>query len=63
MVQIISMLDMIVGNKLKIVNFILDSIHFRTNTMIATTRDIAKPTTTNLQSKLSPLKILTEGKF
>ena len=47
-VQLISMLDMIGGKKLKIVNYILDNVHLSNNTMIATTREIAKATGTSL---------------
>ncbi|NKP32462.1 hypothetical protein GKR29_13935, partial [Staphylococcus aureus] len=34
--------------KLKIVNYILDNVHLSNNTMIATTREIAKATGTSL---------------
>ncbi|WP_312574043.1 replication/maintenance protein RepL, partial [Staphylococcus saprophyticus] len=47
-VQLLSMLDMIGGKKLKIVNYILDHVHLSDNTMIATTREIAKATGTSL---------------
>ncbi len=47
-VQIISMLDMIGGIKLNIVNYILDNVHLSNNTMIATTREIEKATGTSL---------------
>ncbi|HDD6340572.1 TPA: replication/maintenance protein RepL [Staphylococcus aureus] len=60
-VQLISMLDMIGGKKLKIVNYILDNVHLSNNTMIATTREIAKATGTSLQTVITTLKILEEG--
>ena len=56
--QLISMLDTIGG---KIVNYILDNVHLSNNTMIATTREIAKATGTSLQTVITTLKILEEG--
>ncbi|WP_425348387.1 replication/maintenance protein RepL, partial [Staphylococcus aureus] len=42
-------------------NYILDNIHLSNNTMIATTREIAKATGPSLQSVTTTLKILEEG--
>ncbi|WP_340601892.1 replication/maintenance protein RepL, partial [Staphylococcus aureus] len=42
-------------------NYILDNIHLSNNTMIATTREIAKATGTSLQTVTTTLKILEEG--
>ncbi|MCS4849464.1 replication/maintenance protein RepL, partial [Staphylococcus aureus] len=47
--------------KLKIVNYILDNVHLSNNTMIATTREIAKATETSLQTVTTTLKILEDG--
>ncbi|RZH90189.1 replication/maintenance protein RepL, partial [Staphylococcus aureus] len=44
-----------------IVNYILDNVHLSNNTMIATTREIAKATGTSLQTVITTLKILEEG--
>ncbi len=60
-VQLISMLDMIGGKKLKIVNYIRDNVHLSNNTMVATKREIAKATGTRLQTVITRLKILEEG--
>ncbi|WP_187354018.1 replication/maintenance protein RepL, partial [Staphylococcus aureus] len=49
MVQLISMLDMNGEKTLKIVKYIIDNVHLSNNTMIATTREIAKATGTSLQ--------------
>ncbi len=49
-VQLISMLDMIGGKKLKIVNYILDNVHLSNNTMIATVREIAEGTNTSTKT-------------
>ncbi|TKG83353.1 Replication and maintenance protein, partial [Staphylococcus aureus] len=46
---------------LKIVNYILDNVHLSNNTLIATTREIAKATGTSLQTVITTLKILAEG--
>src|SRR5699024_12845206 len=59
-VQLISMLDMIGGKKLKIVNYILDNVHLSNKTMIATTREIAKATGTSLQTVITTRKIEEE---
>ncbi len=45
----------------KFVNYILDNVHLSNNTMIATTREIAKATGTSLQTVITTLKILEEG--
>jgi len=60
-VQLISMLDMIGGKKLKIVNYILDNVHLSNNTMIATVREIAGGTNTSTKTVNTTLKILEEG--
>lgn len=60
-VQLISMLDMIGGKKLKIVNYILDNVHLSNNTMIATVREIAEGTNTSTKTVNTTLKILEEG--
>src|SRR5699024_7022136 len=60
-VQLISMLDMIGGKKLKIVNYILDNVHLSNNTLIATTREIAKATGTSLQTVMPTLKSIEVG--
>ncbi|EOB7059709.1 TPA: replication/maintenance protein RepL, partial [Staphylococcus aureus] len=39
----------------------LDNVHLSNNTMIATTREIAKATGTSLQTVITTLKILEEG--
>ena len=49
------------AEKLKIVNYIPDNVHLSNNTMIATTREIAKATGTSLQTVITTLKILEEG--
>ncbi|WP_033919204.1 replication/maintenance protein RepL [Staphylococcus aureus] len=60
-VQLVSMLDMIGGKKLKIVNYILDNVHLSNNLIVATTREIAKATNTSTQTVTRTLKILEEG--
>ena len=60
-VQLISMLDMIGGKKLKIVNYILDNVHLSNNIIVTTTREIAKATNTSTQTVTRTLKILEEG--
>ena len=60
-VQLVSMLDMIGGKKLKIVNYILDNVHLSNNLIVATTREIAKSTNTSTQTVTRTLKILEEG--
>lgn len=60
-VQLVSMLDMIGGKKLKIVNYILDNVHLSNNMLIATTREIAKVTGTSTQTVSRTLQILEEG--
>ncbi|WP_312574021.1 replication/maintenance protein RepL, partial [Staphylococcus saprophyticus] len=60
-VQLISMLDMIGGKKLKIVKYILDNVHLSNNTMISTKREISKATGTSLQNVITTLKIIDEG--
>src|SRR5699024_12482420 len=60
MVQLISMLDMISGKKLKIVNYLLDNVHLSNNTIIATTREIAKDNGTSTQTVSKTLKIYEE---
>ncbi|WP_237770898.1 replication/maintenance protein RepL, partial [Staphylococcus aureus] len=40
---------------------ILDNVHLSNNTMISTTREIAKATGTSLQTVTTTLKILEEG--
>jgi replication and maintenance protein len=60
-VQLVSMLDMIGGKKLKIVNYILDNVHLSNNMLVATTREIAKVTGTSTQTVSRTLKILEEG--
>ena len=49
-IQLISMMDMIGGQKFKVVNYILDNIHWSNNTLMGTTREIAKATNTSLQT-------------
>ncbi|WP_154895782.1 replication/maintenance protein RepL [Staphylococcus pasteuri] len=61
MVELISMLDMIGGKKLKIVNYILDNVHLTNNTIIPTVREIAKRTNTSTKTVNTTLKILEEG--
>ena len=60
-VQLISMLDMIGGKKLKVVNYILDNIHLSNNTMIATVREIAEGSNTSTKTVNTTLKVLEEG--
>lgn len=60
-IQLISMMDMIGGQKFKVVNYILDNIHWSNNTLMGTTREIAKATNTSLQTVTITLKTLEEG--
>ncbi|WP_180523269.1 replication/maintenance protein RepL, partial [Staphylococcus haemolyticus] len=60
-VQLISMLDMIGGKKLKVVNYIFDNIHLSNNTMIATVREIAEGSNTSTKTVNTTLKVLEEG--
>jgi len=60
-IQLISMMDMIGGQKFKVVNYILDNIHWSNNTLMGTTREIAKATNTSLQTVTITLKNLEEG--
>ena len=61
LIQLISMMDMIGGQKFKVVNYILDNIHWSNNTLMGTTREIAKATNTSLQTVTITLKTLEEG--
>ncbi|EJW73645.1 hypothetical protein WUBG_15450, partial [Wuchereria bancrofti] len=54
-------MDMIGGQKFKVVNYILDNIHWSNNTLMGTTREIAKATNTSLQTVTITLKTLEEG--
>lgn len=60
-IQLISMMDMIGGQKFKVVNYILDNIHWSNNILMGTTREIAKATNTSLQTVTITLKTLEEG--
>ena len=60
-IQLISIMDMIGGQKFKVVNYILDNIHWSNNTLMGTTREIAKATNTSLQTVTITLKTLEEG--
>jgi len=60
-VQLVSMLDMIGGKKLKIINYILDNVHLSNNLILATVREIAEATGTSSRTVVTTLKILEEG--
>ncbi len=49
------------GKKHIIVNYILDNVDLSNNTMIATTSELAKATSTSLQTVIPTLKIIEEG--
>ncbi|WP_309246440.1 replication/maintenance protein RepL, partial [Staphylococcus aureus] len=51
--QLIIILYIIYIKKLKIINYILYNVHLSNNTMIATTREIAKATGTSLQTVIT----------
>ena len=59
--QLISMMDMIGGKKFKVVNYILDNIHWSNNTLIATTRELVQATGVSKQTVITTLKTLEKG--
>ena len=60
-IQLISMMDMIGNQKFKVVNYILDNIHWSNNTLIATVKEMVKATGTSKQTVITTLKALEEG--
>lgn len=61
LIQLISMMDMIGNQKFKVVNYILDNIHWSNNTLIATVKEMVKATGTSKQTVITTLKALEEG--
>lgn len=61
LIQLISMMDMIGNQKFKVVNYILDNIHWSNNTLIATVKEMIKATGTSKQTVITTLKALEEG--
>ncbi|HCY7351484.1 TPA: replication/maintenance protein RepL [Staphylococcus aureus] len=61
LIQLISMMDMIGNQKFKVVNYILDNIHWSNNTLIATVKEMVKGTGTSKQTVITTLKALEEG--
>ena len=61
LIQLISMMDMIGNTKFKVVNYILDNIHWSNNTLIATVKEMIKATGTSKQTVITTLKALEEG--
>jgi predicted transcriptional regulator len=63
MSHIVMMLNLVGGKKIKVVNYILDNIHWSNNTLIATNREIAKKTGISYKTVADTLRILEESQI